>query len=74
MVDHLKEAKLYARSAESIGDAVETAQLNARLAIAHGIIALVERIDKAAEEAEAAAERAILLQEKEAQRAMQRWP
>ena len=53
---HLAEAKEYARCANRV-DGEMFAQLNALLAIAHIGIALVERMDKAAKDAELEAER-----------------
>jgi len=42
-MDHLREAKRYANSA--IGVSIEFAPLQAQIAIAHALIALVERMD-----------------------------
>ena len=54
-MNHLKDAKMYVRQAESVS--VGQMQAHAQLAIAHALIALVERMDKAAEDAELEAER-----------------
>lgn len=74
IMDHLAEAKTRAIRADGV-DGTERAQYYAQLAIAHGIIALTEimdkathaliaiceRMDKAADRAEAAAEREDLI-------------
>ena len=63
---HLRDAKMYVQQAESVS--VKQMQAHAQLAIAHALIALIERTDKATEEAEAAAEREDLIRERLASR------
>ena len=55
-MNHLAEAKLHAERATGANGA-EWAQLNAQLAIAHVGIAICERMDRAAKDAELEAER-----------------
>ena len=67
MVNHLENAKMYTHRADC-ADSAEWGQFRAQLAIAHALIALVERMDKAANDAEAAAEREDLIRERMASR------
>ena len=68
MTNHLAEAKMHAQRAE--GKASEWAQLDGLLAIAHAVIAICERLDKTAEDAELKVERQERYQEYQAQRKM----
>ena len=68
-MNHLAEAKEYAQCANRV-DGEMFAQLNAQLAIAHALIALVERMDKTAEDAELETERLERWQEYQARRKM----
>lgn len=65
-MNHLREAKMHAQRAE--GKANEWAQLDGLLALAHAVIARVEQVNKAAEDAEIAAEREDLTRERMAAR------
>lgn len=66
-MDHLAEAKrLVARAGQR--DGMEEDHFSAQLATAHVLIAWVERMNKAAEDAEIAAEREDLIRERLSQR------
>lgn len=50
MIDHLKEAKFFAHAADELSVSLsETGRRNAQLAIAHGIIAIAERLPRPTE-------------------------
>lgn len=66
-MDHLEEAREQVKQSQYRED-VKEATYSVHLAIAHALIALVERMDKAAEEAGAAAEREDLIRERLASR------
>ena len=66
-MDYLTEAKQRAERAWAT-EGAEWAQLDAQLAIAHALIAICERMDKAVDDTEVAVEREDLIRERLASR------